>query len=449
MRRRLLAAGVLSLALAGPAAAVSAVDYESIQAALDANPGELVYVPPGRYEIGRTLFVRTANSGLYGSGTIVQTNRDESIVRIEGDGARVSGVTLTRSESGLGGTQEGIVAVSSRNVVIDGIRVLNNRSKGGAITLRNSNAGTIRNCVVENYKCVTIENRMADPNSGYSFRCLDGTGIVAAGSSGSMITGNRVVEHEFLPTREIRDKYKLGDLTEKQEKPGLLVDQEIWGLNYTRNWHQGSGIIVSALGRSNCTILTDNVVENPAQGFDLHTDNAIVASNIVHHALMGIKAIHGSTHTLIEGNQFIAVDIYGVLLGPGNVSYAARKPADFPDAYTANVDGGTVVANNIVSEFGFGGQEWNWPWDGAAFNVASGPFPENSPVRDVLIRQNIAYDAGRDGIIVDGEPKVVEPHFSYAFYKELEREPLPTNIQVLDNLFHPGLKGIANTDSVK
>ncbi|HEX3654612.1 MAG TPA: hypothetical protein VHV55_02330, partial [Pirellulales bacterium] len=60
-----------------------ATDYLSIQAALDANRGKMVYLPPGDYRIEDKLRITGENSGLFGPGRIIQANLDRVIVEIE------------------------------------------------------------------------------------------------------------------------------------------------------------------------------------------------------------------------------------------------------------------------------------------------------------------------------------------------------------------------------
>ncbi len=442
--RNLLLLMMISIwAAPGSAKPISAGDYDSIQEAIDSNPGSVIYIPGGRYEIDRTLHIKVPGSGLYGSGTIVQTNRDHSVIRVENaDFAHVSGLTLTRTEEAYNGTQEGIVVINSRNVVVDDLRVIENRSKSGAITFRGCVNSTIRDCVVENYKCIIIDDRTNEPDLyGYSFRCMDGTGIQVRDSTGTMIRGNRVLEYNFLPTKEIRDQYGLGQLTERLEKRGRMTSEKIWESGYTNNWHQGSGIYVGSATSSKSTILADNYIENPGQGIDIHSDNVIVSGNMINRSLMGMKAIHGSQYVLIDGNQFIAPDIKGVLLGPGTSSSAARGADDPGGPAPANVDGGSILSHNIAADFGHGGQKWNWPGGRPTYLVSDAPLPRNPPIRDVIVEGNLAYDSGRDGIIIDGEPRVEEPINEYAFRQGTGQESPPQNVIVSDNLFNPGYRG--------
>jgi len=197
-------------------------------------------------------------------------------------------------------------------------------------------------------------------------------------------------------------------------------------------------------------LITGNYLENPAQGIDIHADNVIVSNNIVTHGLMGMKAMHGSKHVLIDGNQFDHVDLWGVMLMPGAASHASANAADGKPPVTENVDGGHIVSNNIFSNFGFGEQYWNWVGNkprGVGSNVIAllgGQLPENPPLRNVLITGNIVYDSGQDTKLVNGQWTKLEPRYKHALYVEQEKEPKPVNVLSYVNLFDPGYQNVSN-----
>jgi hypothetical protein len=428
-----------------------ASSYPSLQAAIDANPGKMIQVPPGDYEISQSLLITQEGTGLYGYGRIIQTNPDTTIIRIDGTShVRIDGLTLTRPEGKTDSTQEGIVAVASKNVEMIHLQVMNHRSKAGAIVLRDSEDCTIRDCLVENYKTITVDDRTDDPRSGYAFKCIDGTGIILRYSNGTLIEGNRIVEKTYLPTQECKEKYHLGEVTIMPKEVGPFTPKDIFETKYTNNWHQGSGILVTGLGDSHHTILTGNYIENPAQGIDIHSDYITVTNNIIRNAMIGMKAMHGSRHVLISNNQFNRVDLWGILLMPGAGSHAAEPAKEGKEVRAANTDGGTVVANNIITEFGLGDQYWNWVGRGEltcnAISIQGGQLLENPPLRDVLIQGNVVYDDGRDQVIVEGKPQVVPPRFKYSIYVEREKKPIPENILIQGNLFHRGSQGFSNID---
>lgn len=76
---------------------LSAIGYGSIQQALDANPGQMIYVPPGDYKISQKVRLTHDCSGLSGPGRIIQTNADLPMIEIErATGIRLRDLTLSR-----------------------------------------------------------------------------------------------------------------------------------------------------------------------------------------------------------------------------------------------------------------------------------------------------------------------------------------------------------------
>ena len=69
-----------ALAAQGP----SVAEYPSIQEAIRANPGQMVYVPTGDYEIAEKIHIGPQGGGLFGPGCIRQTNPKQPILVIEG-----------------------------------------------------------------------------------------------------------------------------------------------------------------------------------------------------------------------------------------------------------------------------------------------------------------------------------------------------------------------------
>jgi hypothetical protein len=260
-----------------------------------------------------------------------------------------------------------------------------------------------------------------------------------------------------LPTRELKAKHRLGALTQGRHptKAGRLgVTAVLRG--YVNNWHQGSAIVVTSPEKTRHTIIRGNTIENAAQGIDLHCDYVVCTGNVVNHGMMGIKATHGSRHLIISNNLLTHIDLWGILLNPGAASHRAEPARGNQPARPANVDGGTIVANNIITDYGYGHEYWNWGGasddGGSSYAIAiyEGQLDSNPPLRAVLIQGNIVYDTGRDGVIVDGKPKVLPPRYRYAVYvggwdSRAERGPSsPKNIRFSNNLLHPGTQGVTN-----
>lgn len=170
---------------------ISAAAYPSIHAAVAANPNTMIFVQPGDHMISERIHIRGERAGLYGPGRIIQRNADQPIIEIVGaGGAEIRDVTLTRPEGRMETDKEGILAVACRDLVIENVRVIDNRTRSGAITLRECRDSRISRCLVRNYMRVTVDERIGSPEWCYAFNCTDGTAISAVYSIGTL-TGPR------------------------------------------------------------------------------------------------------------------------------------------------------------------------------------------------------------------------------------------------------------------
>lgn len=415
------------LSFSATAADLSVTAYASIQAALDANPNRMLFVPAGDYSITEKIRIRGERSGLFGPGRIIQQNSEQPIIEIENAaGAEISGLTLTRSEGKMDTRSEGILAMKCRDLVIDHVRVLDNHSKSGAILVTDSQGTRISRCLVRNYMCVAIDDRTQGTVSGYAFRCSDGTGIMVRYCTGTLIEGNHVVETVFSAAKEVRDRYKLGDFVKKNPEKGPHLSQQAWDAGYTDNWRQGSAIQVTAPETSDFTRIIGNHIENAAQGIDLHCDHVIVANNIVNHAHIGMKAMHGSRNVLITGNQFSRNDLWAIGLMPG----AAAHPA--AEGKPENSDGGSIIANNIISDFGHGDAHWMWGTERSPFKFDAGQDADDPPLTDVLVQGNLVHNPG-------------PPRYIYDVIIATEASG-PRNLHFSNNVFPPGTRGVCNKE---
>lgn len=418
-----LTCSFLSLCLLTPAVAadLSVTSYMSIQEALDANPDRMIFVPAGEYKITEKIRIRGERAGLFGSGCIVQQNPDQPVIEIEdASGAEIRGLTLMRSAGKMETGCEGILAIRCRDLVIGNVRVIDNRTRSGAIALRKCRGSRISHCLVRNYMRVSIDDRTGSKDWGYAFNCTDGTGISVSHSTGTLIEGNRVIEENLVPTPGTKAEYKLGDFVKRNPQKGAIVSQQLWDAGYTDNWQQGSGIIVTSPEVSDLTRILGNHIENAAQGIDLHCDRAIVSQNIVANAFIGMKAMHGSRNILISGNQFTRNSLWAIGLMPGAA------------ANVENFDGGSIIANNIISDFGHGDAHWIWGSDRSPFKFDTGQQPDDPPLSDVIVQGNIVQCIGKPryqyAVIIAGGPNS------------------PRGLHFSGNLFHPGSQGVANKD---
>jgi len=440
----------------------SLADYGSVQAAIDANPGRMVFVPEGDHAVSAKVRIGEAGGGLYGFGRIVQSNPKEVVLEIEhADGVRIKDITLTRAAGAEDADASGLFCWDSRNVVIEGVRVVDCRARAAAIELRACTDCTVRACQVVNYKRIAIDDRTSEGENlyGYAFHAIDGTGILVNESVGSIIIDNRIVEERLLPTPEMKEQYHLGLLTEGKypTQPGTLGEEAV-KLGYVSNWHQGSAVVVTSPESTHHTVVRGNHIRNSAQGIDLHCDTATVADNVIDYAMMGVKLTHGCRNLVISGNMITHVDLWGILLNPGAASHAAEAATADNPAKKQNVDAGVIVANNLIADYGYGHEYWNY--GGASDDLDSsytialyeGQLVDNPPLTDVLITGNMVYDTGRDGVVTDGEVTTPGPRYRYAVYvgpwgEGRQRGPsYPQGLHFIGNLFHPGARGVSNVE---
>jgi 3D (Asp-Asp-Asp) domain-containing protein len=443
---------------------ISVADYPSIQAAIDANPGRMLLVPPGDHHVSGPVLLNKDGNGLYGYGTIVQDNPEKEVVRIDhARGVRLRDLTLTRAEGVKDATAPGVLITDAQDASLEGLRVLDCRARDAAVDLRNACNCTVRGCEITNYKRIAVDDRTGDSGGnvhyGYAFRCIDGTGVMVRESTGTVIADNRIVDHNLMPTREMKEQHKLGELTEGKypTKAGNLGRAAV-ERGRVDNWHQGSAIVVTSPEATAYTNVTGNYIENAAQGIDLHSDYVICANNTINRGMMGIKLTHGARNLVVSGNIITRVDLWGILLNPGAASHAAEVAQDDKPARAANVDGGTIVANNIISEYGYGNEYWNWGGarenQGGSFAMAffEGQLPENPPLRDVIVQGNIVYNTGRDGEPDGAEIKQPAPRYRYAVYigpwgeGSTPRAPLPEGLHFSNNILHAGTAGVSNAE---
>lgn len=419
----------LLLLLAGTATAadLSVANYPSIQEALNANPNRMLFVPAGDYVINEKIRIRGERSGLFGPGRIIQQSSDQPIIEIENaNGAEVRDLTLTRPEGKMETKSEGIIALKCRDLVIENVRVIDNRTRSSVIEVRECRDTRISRCLVRNYMRVSIDDRTQSKDWGYAFNCTDGTGINVTYSTGTLVECNRVIEDNFVPTPEVKARYKLGDYVKKNAVKGTIMNQQAWDSNYTDAWQQGSGIVINAPEVNDLTRVIGNHIENAAQGLDIHADHVIVSQNIITNAFIGMKAMHGSRNVLITGNQFVRNSLWAIGLMPG----AAAHPAT--DDKPENADGGSIISNNIISDFGYGDAHWIWGDERSPFKFDTGQQPDDPPLTDVVITGNVIHALGKPrykfAVIIPGGPNA------------------PRGLHFSNNLFHAGTHGVCNQE---
>ena len=399
---------------------ISVSSYPSIQAALDDNPGRVVYVPAGQHRVSEPVFLRGDASGLTGPGTIVQNDPGARIIAIEDlSDVRIEGLILTRPGGARETRESAVLATRCERLRLESVRVGENRSVRGAIELRSCRNCTVQDCEVLNYKRLSIDDRMDSALYGYAFNCIDGTGIWVEHSVGTRITGNRIVEERLLPTREVVEANDLGKVVRRLDELGSLAPTTIEREGIVTNWHQGSGMLVTGPEDTLDTTIAGNTIENAAQGIDIHADRVVVTGNTVTRAFMGMKAMHGSSSVLISGNVFSEIDLWGILLCPGSA------------ATEENPQRGIVVANNIIADMGYGLEHWHWGSGGSAIKLGSDGLPESPPMENVIIQGNLVQTRDPDA-----------PRYQWAV--RIDQDRPPENVHFSGNLLQPGANGVSN-----
>ena len=427
---------------------LSVSSYPSIQEAVDQNPAKILHLPSGDHEITQRIRITQNGSGLVGPGRIIQTNPVEPIIDVrDARDVELSDLTLTRPQGKQDTFEEAVRLENCRDVRLANLRILDNRTKSGCVLVLNCADTDVVDCRIRNYMRLAIDDRSRSETEkrdwGYAFNCIDGTGIIVKGSTNTLLRGNRVVEEDLLPTPEVKEKFKLGQFVSRADQRGELVSQDVWDKGYVNNWHQGSAILVGNQNRR--TRILGNHVQNAAQGIDVHSDQVIISNNIVDNAFIGMKAMHGSRNVIITNNQFSRNDLWAIGLMPGVASHSGIPATADSPAQAPNVDAGSIIANNVISDFGHGSSHWIWGRHDGCFPIRldNGQKPDDPPLTDVLIQGNIIYDTGKDGIVQDGQLKSATPRYRYAVFVHPAKTG-PKDITFTANIFHPGVDGVSN-----
>ncbi|MEZ5275114.1 MAG: right-handed parallel beta-helix repeat-containing protein [Opitutaceae bacterium] len=424
-------------------------DGSSIQRALDAHPGQPVHLPPGLYLIDAPLVISSADSGLIGQGTVIQTNDDADILQIR-DATRVQieGITLKRSQPKLGKDQRAIRAQRADHLVLRNISVLGNRAAQAAVEIRESDYVTVESCSVVDFKTVAVDNRMTNDLYRYAFNAINGHGIWIVGCRGARIIRNRVIETELLPTREVMEKYELGQVVERADELGELASYGVSADGFVFIWHQGGGILVNDATRTAFTLLDGNYIENAAQGMDLHGDFMIVTNNHVTNCYMGMKAFHGARGVIISNNVFHKPGKYGILLRPGSESWEAGSTGRHGEVRDENVERGIIIAHNLITDQGYDQESWRlWNADPSetspvGIKIGTGPLESNPRLIDLIIEGNMIYDRGRDLVLENDHAVRPPPRYKWAIW--FDDAWRAENVRMANNIFHPGEEGVSN-----
>ncbi|MDB5387496.1 MAG: hypothetical protein JWM11_3142 [Planctomycetaceae bacterium] len=130
--------------------------------------------------------------------------------------------------------------------------------------------------------------------------------------------------------------------------------------------------------------------------------------------------MHGSRNVQITGNQFVKNSLWAIGLMPGVASH--KK----------NTDGGSIVANNIISDFGHGDANWIWGNEQFSIRFDHGQEPDDPPLTDVIIQGNLLHNVGA-------------PRYRYTVRFEGEPNAL-RGLHFFGNILSPGSSGVSNVE---
>jgi hypothetical protein len=420
----------------------------SLQEQLDASPGTPLHLPAGEYRLTEPLVFKTSGSGLFGEGTIIQTNDDADIIQVVGaDHVRLEGITLLRENPRFEKSARAIWAEGSSFLTVRNVTVRGNRASPTTVLLNECHYSTVEGCTIIDYKTVTIDDRMKDDLYRYAFRAIDGHGIIVRHSSGTRLIRNRIIETSLRPTEAVMREHDLGRIVDRAPELGPLASYGVKE-GFAFIWHQGAGIGVQGPSRTALTLIEGNYIENAAQALDVHSDFMIVTNNHITTCYTGIKVFHGSRGVIISNNIIHRPAKYGIMLRPGSGSWSPTAPQIDALARGENVQRGLIIANNLITDMGYDDEHWRlWNDDPTetspvGIKVGTGPLPSNPRFRDLILQGNLIHDHGQDGILIDGTIVQPPPRYKWAIWFD-EEWPVE-NVRMSGNIFHAGEKGVSN-----
>jgi hypothetical protein len=121
---------------------------------------------------------------------------------------------------------------------------------------------------------------------------------------------------------------------------------------------------------------------------------------------------------------------------PGAASHPAMPAADGKPPVPPNVDGGSIIANNIISDFGRGNAHWIWRDQGNPLRFENGQMPDDPALRDVLVQGNLVFHPGLDELA----PESKALPFRYAVRISAGIKGLHFS----NNVFQAGSEGVSN-----
>lgn len=104
--------------------APNVTSYPSLQAAIDANPGQMLFVPSGDYRLTRAVEIRQAGSGFYGFGRLIRENTNAPIIEVRGAAdVLLRDLTLTRAAGATHTRESAVRADDCPGLRLEGLRI--------------------------------------------------------------------------------------------------------------------------------------------------------------------------------------------------------------------------------------------------------------------------------------------------------------------------------------
>lgn len=335
--------------LPGARAEINAVDYPSIQAALDAIPAEggLVRLPAGTFEISEPLILSRGDVLLTGSGTathIVNLNDEgqPALLIQHSDGRKVkkderlwrvmvSNLRITGNEK----SGHGIRAVFVNEVFIQGVTTSYHGGDGIQLDFCYEDP-RVSDCLITYNKGVgvnllgchdiVVSSNQFEENLD-AVHCFDGFNLC--------MTGNCVDDHlgEGVVIENTYGSVLSGNMIEECNGTAVVLDRDCYGITVSANViaHNGGGIDLRdahgcAVSANTMTIMKTNALRiGPDSGRITVTGNNIsnsyIGENSVKRRVDDLAAagmtLDGATDVAIVGNSFASVRPRAVELKDG------------------------------------------------------------------------------------------------------------------------------------
>jgi len=273
----------------GPAI-VDASSYSDLQAAFDAVPvsGGLVMIPPGEYEIKKSLVISTDNTRIQGSGAVSHI--------------------INSNESG-----EPALIVKSRNhlqwrVELSNFRVSGNQKSGDGIYLEKVQELFITGLSIDHngqhgihmHNC-TENPRIANCNFTYNAQA----GINIYGGHDIIVNASQFEENQ--DALRLTDGFNLtmtGNNIDDHLRHGIVIEN-VYGSVISGNMIEechGAAIILQA----------------PSSPVNRHCYGITISANVIAHHLGGGVELTGAWGCSVSANTFTLVHKHSVFVGPGS-----------------------------------------------------------------------------------------------------------------------------------